>query len=70
MTEVIQDLRTVVMLRIPQEKYALVSMLMEEGRIIHREYEGNDILMRVEIPAYLEHQVEGYREDDSTCTNS
>lgn len=70
MMEVIKDLRKVVKLRIPQKEYALVSELMEEGRVIYQDYEGNDVLIEVEIPAHLEHKVEDYKEDDSTCTNS
>lgn len=69
MMEVIKDLRKIVKLRIPQKKYALVSELMKEGRVIHQDYEGNDVLIEVEIPAHLEHKVEEYKEDDSACTN-
>ncbi len=50
-------LRKVVTLRIPQSHYSLVSELMREGRVILCEYEENDILMKVEIPAKLEHKV-------------
>ncbi|MCP5504880.1 MAG: GTPase HflX [Chlamydiales bacterium] len=70
MMEVIKDLRKVVKLRIPQKEYALVSELMQEGRVIYQDYEGNDVLLEVEIPVHLEHKVEEYKEDDSTCTNS
>ncbi|MEM8727182.1 MAG: GTPase HflX [Chlamydiota bacterium] len=70
MTEVIKDLRKVVKLRIPQKEYALVSELMEGGRVIDRDYEGNDVLIKVEIPTGLEHKVEDYKEDDGNCTHS
>lgn len=70
MMEVIKGLRKVMKLRIPQKEYALVSKLMEEGKILNQDYEGNDILIEVEIPAHLEHQVEEYKEDDSTRTHS
>jgi len=57
MTKEIALLRKIVTLRIPQSHYALVSELMREGRVILCEYEENDILMKVEIPAQLEHKV-------------
>lgn len=57
MIEVIQSLRKVVHLRIPQSHYALVSELMEQGHVISQEYEGNDILLEVEIASELEHKV-------------
>jgi GTP-binding protein HflX len=57
MTKEIALLRKIVSLRIPQSHYALVSELMREGRVILCEYEENDILMKVEIPASLEHKV-------------
>ncbi|MDE3046668.1 MAG: GTPase HflX [Verrucomicrobiota bacterium] len=50
-------LRKVVTLRIPQSHYALVSELMQQGRVISTEYEGNDILLEVEIPQHLEQKI-------------
>lgn len=70
MTSVVKDLRKVVKVRIPQKDYALVSELMEEGRVISQDYEGNDILMEVEIPTIIEHKVKEYIEDDSPCKSS
>lgn len=55
--EKLSDLRKVVQLRIPQSEYALASQLMKEGSVISSDYEGNDILLEVEIPAKLEHKV-------------
>jgi GTPase len=57
MTKEISLLRTIVNLRIPQSHYGLVSELMREGRVIACEYEENDILMQVEIPAQLKAKV-------------
>ena len=57
-------------LRIPQKDYALVSKLMEEGRVVHQDYDGNDVLIEIEIPAQLEYKVREYIEDDNTCSNS
>jgi GTP-binding protein HflX len=70
MMDVLKDLRKVVSLRIPQKDYALVSELMQEGRVVHQDYEGNDVLIEIEIPAHLEHKVQEYIEDDSACSNS
>jgi GTP-binding protein HflX len=57
MSEQIAALRKVVSCKIPQEHYGLVTELMKEGRIIDTEYEGNDILLTLEIPHRLEHKV-------------
>lgn len=57
MTEEIKKLRKVVKLRIPQSHYALVSELMQEGKIIEQEYEENDILLHCEIPIRFEKKV-------------
>ena len=53
-------LRKQVRVRIPQSHYAIVSELMREGRVIECDYEENDILITVEIPARLEHKVEPF----------
>lgn len=50
-------LRKTVHLRVPQSQYASLSEVMRDGKIITREYEENDILLEVEIPAYLERKV-------------
>ncbi|MCB1081658.1 MAG: GTPase HflX [Chlamydiia bacterium] len=70
MMSIIKDLRTVVKVRIPQKDYSLVSLLMEEGRVIAQEYEENDVVLEVEIPSFLRHRVEKYIEDDSHCQHS
>ncbi len=57
MMQEIANLRKTVKLRIPQSHYALVSQLMREGKVISSEYEGDDVLLEVEIPHYLEHKV-------------
>ena len=60
MTLAVSLLRKVVNTRIPQSHYVLVSELMQEGRVISCEYEENDILLKVEIPARLEHKVQPF----------
>lgn len=53
MIEEISLLRVRVQLRIPQSHYALVSEIMRQGHVITCEYEGNDVLLDVEIPQSL-----------------
>ncbi len=60
MVEEVSRLRKMVRLRIPQSHYVLVSELMKEGKVIESDYEDNDILMTVEIPARLEHKVQSF----------
>ncbi len=60
MMEELSKLRKTVSLRIPQSHYALVSELMHEGRVIHHDYEGNDILLTIEIPQNLEHKIKQF----------
>ncbi len=55
--EQLKGLRKHVFLRIPQSEYGLASELMKEGNILFSDYEGNDILMEVEVPARLEHKI-------------
>lgn len=57
MTQEISLLRKVVHLRIPQSRYALVSEIQKEGKIISCEYEDNDVLLKIEIPHHLEKKV-------------
>jgi GTP-binding protein HflX len=72
MMEVIQKLRKVVRLRVPQEKYAIISRLMDQGRVIHQEFEENDILIEMEIPTHLAYQIEPFIEvlDDPSIQTS
>ncbi len=63
MQEEIAALRKTFKLRIPQSHYALVSEIMREGRVIFSDYEGNDVLLHVEIPGRLEHKVKQFQHD-------
>lgn len=53
----LKKLRKTLKLRIPQSHYALVSELMSAGTVHTIEYEGNDVLLDIEIPSHLEHKV-------------
>jgi GTP-binding protein HflX len=57
MIEELSRLRKTFSLRIPQSQYALVAELMKEGRVIFSDYEENDVLLKIEIPAKLEYKV-------------
>ncbi|MFZ4773122.1 MAG: GTPase HflX [Chlamydiia bacterium] len=63
MIEAIQRLRIVIELRIPQSHYHVATELMKEGRVIETEYEGNDILLKIEIPQALEYKALPYKRD-------
>lgn len=60
MIDTLKTLRCVCHLKIPQSHYQLVSELMKEGRVIDHDYEGNDIIMTVDIPKRLEHKVKEF----------
>lgn len=53
-------LRRTVRVKIPQSHYALVSELMRLGRVLECEYEENDVIMKLEIPASLEHRIQPF----------
>ncbi len=56
-TAMVQELakrRVVVDLRVPQSEYGVVSELTQQGNILHQDYDGNDVLLKVEIPRTLE----------------
>ncbi|PCI93684.1 GTPase HflX [Candidatus Aerophobetes bacterium] len=53
----VKALRRVVTLKVPQSKYHIVSELMDKGQILESEYEGNNIILKVEIPQEIEHKI-------------
>jgi GTP-binding protein HflX len=57
MAKAIESLRKTVHLVIPQSHYALVSLLMREGKVHSIAYEENDVILDVEIPRRLEPKV-------------
>lgn len=53
MIEELSRQRRELFLRIPQKEYSVVSAVIREGQVLKQEYEDNDVLMRVRIPAPL-----------------
>lgn len=51
MIEELKGWRRVLRLRIPQSDYAVVSEVIREGNLLHQDYDGNDVLLHVELPA-------------------
>lgn len=60
----LKELRTIITVKIPQSQYQLVSELMEKGRVIHKDYEDNDVVMQVEVPKELLSKVAEYEVED------
>jgi GTPase len=56
----LKNLRKIVRLKVPQSHYAIVSELMHRGRVVQSDYQGNDIILTVEIPHEMEHKVIPY----------
>jgi GTP-binding protein HflX len=53
--------RKVIEVRIPQSNYALVSEIMRLGNILNQDYEENDVVLRVDVPAPLANKLSSYR---------
>lgn len=47
-------------LRIPQSDYGVVAEIMREGRILHKEYDGDDLLIRVDLPSSYKGKISRY----------
>lgn len=63
MQEELKKRRKTISLRIPQKDYAVVTQVMREGNILQQDYEENDVLMRVDIPAALVGKLQKYIEE-------
>lgn len=60
MIEVLSKRRKLLNLRIPQADYALVSELARIGHVIKQDYEGNDVLLQIELPAGASERMKKY----------
>ena len=65
MIEAASQFRRRVSLRIPQKNYDVVSRVMEEGEVIEKQYEGNDVLLDVELPSSLVGALDKYITDEN-----
>ena len=52
--------RKLIKVRIPQSEYALVSEIMRAGHIILQEYEGNDVVLKIDVPVPLANKLAHY----------
>jgi GTP-binding protein HflX len=52
--------RKIVELRIPQSEYAIVSEVMRLGNVLNQDFEENDVLLKVDIPAMLANKLAKY----------
>lgn len=52
--------RSYVKMRIPQSEYAIVSEVMRVGNILNQDYEGNDVLLTVDLPKQLASKLSRY----------
>ena len=64
MIESISNLRIVVNLRVPQSEYGTVSKMIESGKVLVLDYDGNDVLVKIDIPANLEHKIRCYATEE------
>lgn len=55
--------RKAVVMRIPQSEYAVVSEIMRVGNVIKQDYEDNDVILQVELPAALAEKYKAYLHD-------
>lgn len=60
MIKEIEFMRRTVDLRIPQQDYAKVAEVIRHGQILNQDYEENDILLKVSIPAALAGKLSKY----------
>lgn len=60
MIQELSQQRRVIEVRIPQSDYALVSEIMRFGNILNQDYEENDVVLRVDVPAHLANKLSPY----------
>lgn len=64
MTQELKERRKVVKLIIPQSEYGLVAEIRRLGHVFYEEYEGNDVIIKAEIPLTAFHHFEAYQSKD------
>lgn len=66
MMEEVANRRAIVKVRIPQSEGKLLALLNERGKVIYKEYEENDVIMRLDMPRDLLYLIEPYKLFEST----
>jgi GTP-binding protein HflX len=61
MIQELSQQRKIIEVRIPQSEYAIVSEIMRVGHILYQDYEENDVVLRVDVPAPLANKLSTYR---------
>lgn len=61
MVEELQKRRTLATYRIPQSNYNVVSEIMQAGNVLHRDYEENDVVLRVDLPNAIAEKYKSYQ---------
>lgn len=64
MIQEISKQRNIVTLRIPQSEYASVSEVMRLGNILKQEYDENDVILKVDLPASLASKMKRFEVPD------
>jgi GTPase len=57
----LEDRRKRVQLRIPQSDYHVLAHAIREGKLFHQEYEDNEVLVDIELPANLLYHFNKYK---------
>jgi GTPase len=57
----LQDRRKKLTLRIPQKDYRVMALAMRDGKILKKEYDENDVLVELEVPAQMAHLFEQFK---------
>lgn len=60
MADELSKQRKILLLRIPQSEYAIVSEVRRLGNVLQQDYDENDVLLRVEVPAQLVSKLQMY----------
>ena len=63
MIRILQKGRCVMKLSIPQRDYNMVSEAMRAGKILHREYQDDNVLIDVDLPMQNSYRFEKYKRE-------
>lgn len=61
MNRVLSGIRKVLRLKIPQSQYELAALIMQKGRVLSKDYDGDHILLEAEVPPGLEPKVKSFQ---------